>query len=311
VTQIELEQKINTLESMLGKVLEILQNGGVFSVPVLPCKFTFHTWLDEWCAAYKKPSVKPATLNTLDVVLRVHIKPNFPNVPLNLVTGIELQKFLAGMKAGRTRKAVFDVLKESFKTAQGLKLITDNPMLAVKIPPHVQEKGEALNEKEIAAFLAAIKGHKTEHYFKYLLYTGCRRNEGLNLNKSDIDYKNRLIHIHGTKTDGSDRILPLFNNVAALLNRNRPDKDGFYFRFRPDYLTHVFKKFCPEHKLHDLRHTFATTCLKAKIPMKVVQKWLGHSKLDTTADIYSHVTDEVSRAEASVLNLYFMQKAVN
>jgi integrase len=49
-------------------------------------------------------------------------------------------------------------------------------------------------------------------------------------------------------------------------------------------------------------------CLKAKIPLKVVQKWLGHSKLDTTADTYSHVTDEINKEEAETLNRYLAEK---
>ena len=80
--------------------------------------------------------------------------------------------------------------------------------------------------------------------------------------------------------------------------------DGKFFNFRPDTVTHIFKRFCPKHKLHDLRHTFATNCLAAKFSMKVVQKWLGHSDFETTANTYSHVTEEITTAEAELFNQY-------
>ena len=177
-------------------------------------------------------------------------------------------------------------------------------MIAVKIPVHVRERGSPLSPAELSDFLAAIRGQCLEAYYLFLLYTGCRRNEALILRAADVDYKKGQLHIRGTKTAGSDRTLPLFDSVADLLAKITPQNDGLFFPFRPDYPTHHFKKICPAHKLHDLRHTFATRCLEAKIPMIVVKTWLGHSEIATTADIYSHVTAEIDRAAARTLDEY-------
>lgn len=105
-----------------------------------------------------------------------------------------------------------------------------------------------------------------------------------------------------TATYLSDRTIPLFEKVAGLLVTVRPDANGMYFPFRGDSVTRAFKRLCPAHKLHDLRHTFATRCLEAEIPLKVVQTWLGHSEIDTTADIYAHVTEKLNDTEAKRLN---------
>ncbi len=47
----------------------------------------------------------------------------------------------------------------------------------------------------------------------------------------------------------------------------------------------------PEVRLHDLRHAYATTLLKAKVHPKVASAALGHSTVAFTLDTYSHVVD--------------------
>lgn len=51
--------------------------------------------------------------------------------------------------------------------------------------------------------------------------------------------------------------------------------------------------FCP----HAMRHTFATRALEKGIPPKVVQSYLGHSDIDVTMNIYTHVTAELEKEE--------------
>jgi integrase len=54
----------------------------------------------------------------------------------------------------------------------------------------------------------------------------------------------------------------------------------------------------PRIHLHDLRHSAASVALAAGVPMKVVSVRLGHSTMGITADIYSHVTTELSKDAA-------------
>ena len=55
----------------------------------------------------------------------------------------------------------------------------------------------------------------------------------------------------------------------------------------------------PHIRFHDLRHSFASALLVEGVSMKAVQELLGHSDFSTTANIYSHVTDE---AKTQALN---------
>lgn len=45
---------------------------------------------------------------------------------------------------------------------------------------------------------------------------------------------------------------------------------------------------------HTFRHTFATRCFENGIDGKTVQAYLGHSTINMTLDLYTHVTDEKS-----------------
>lgn len=44
-------------------------------------------------------------------------------------------------------------------------------------------------------------------------------------------------------------------------------------------------------RFHDLRHTFATRCVTAGIDIKTVSVLLGHSTIDVTLKLYTHVDD--------------------
>lgn len=86
-----------------------------------------------------------------------------------------------------------------------------------------------------------------------------------------------------------DRIIEVINHderIAAEKEKRKPV---------------VFEHFSS----HTMRHTFATRALERGIPPKVVQEYLGHSKIDTTLNIYTHVLPETKKEEImKVANLF-------
>ena len=142
----------------------------------------------------------------------------------------------------------------------------------------------------------------------------------------------KLIHngtINATKVGRSFRI-PKIHLLAYLkvVARNEKSVDKFAFwvsfvlryicvnemgeRFKPNYLSNGFKRILRDNSLreirfHDLRHSCASPLLANRIPMKMIQEWLGHSDFATTANLYAHLEYEskLTSADAmqSVLNL--------
>ncbi len=64
------------------------------------------------------------------------------------------------------------------------------------------------------------------------------------------------------------------------------------------FATAIARVDVPKIRLHDVRHTMATTALEAGVHPKVVQEQLGHATIAVTMDIYSHIPQAVRRESA-------------
>jgi integrase len=125
------------------------------------------------------------------------------------------------------------------------------------------------------------------------------------------------------KTESSRRTLPLLPDVEEILLKHKAKQEAYQKQFRrgysrkylnmicvnqlgellkPNYITARFPEVLKKYGLrsirfHDLRHTCASLLVGQNINMKVIQIWLGHSNMSTTADIYSHL-DSNAKSEA-------------
>lgn len=59
-------------------------------------------------------------------------------------------------------------------------------------------------------------------------------------------------------------------------------------------------------KFHTLRHTYATKLFEAGVPLKTVQSLLGHSEINTTAKIYTHVMQAQKEEAVEKINDLFL-----
>lgn len=146
------------------------------------------------------------------------------------------------------------------------------------------------------------------------IYYGCglRRNEGLNLDVGDILLNKNLVYVRKGK-NYKERYVPMAGEVKEYLGEYienvRPvmvatSTKALFISQRGNRLTGntmavrlqklksksgIDKKGC----LHTLRHSVATHLLQSGMPLVQVQRFLGHSSLETT-QIYTHVAYEQS-----------------
>lgn len=139
------------------------------------------------------------------------------------------------------------------------------------------------------------------------------------------DRKTHTSYTQTPKTENSVRKVPMCRAVYELLENqknSRQSKKNFVFlsiRGTPytargvnQSLESAIKNFnenrppdsieLPLFTPHWLRHTFATMCLKSGIPPKVVQSYMGHSDIQTTMNIYTHVSDELMSSEINKID---------
>lgn len=122
-----------------------------------------------------------------------------------------------------------------------------------------------------------ITGQRNHLLLKILLDTGLRLSEATSLRWRDLDLmsgKLKVVEGKGSK----DRILWLPEEDIELLRE---------WRQRQTEKAGIGKNVSP----HVCRHTFGTDLLRQTKNIRLVQKALGHSRLNTTM-IYTHIVDD-------------------
>lgn len=184
-------------------------------------------------------------------------------------------------------------------------------------------KGRRLytNQKEVDAFIAAAEKLlplDKQLYCYTLMWTGCRASEARLLKKEHIDTAQSLVVIESLKkrSKGIFRAVPipdLFTTVLAAHCNTL--KDGDYLWKMGRTTAYEVVKQCfneaniqgPQACAKGLRHGFAVRALSHGIPLNMVQKWLGHSDISTTA-IY---TNALGSEEREIAKRMWGQKYLN
>lgn len=273
-------------------------------------------WLDIWFETYKKPYLKPYSIRNIEQQIRLHTPLWLKEMPIKNIALFDIDRALMSIPLGRTRKYTRQVWHSAFRKAQQLGVIDNNVLTLTDDIRYKKQCGRALTMTEQSDFLKALQGKRYENIMRFYLYTGVRRAEALSLEWSDIDYDRKLILIKGTKTEDSYRHILLTDEVQEILERqrmqNEAEKDsrgenkrnGYVFDYSLAYLSQAFKKICPNHHLHDLRHTYITRCAECGVSVAVCQQLVGHSTADMTMNVYTHVMDEFKRKEALKFTIY-------
>jgi integrase len=187
------------------------------------------------------------------------------------------------------------------------KYLRINPFSQKGLVPVVDERRMPtfLMPTEKAAFLAAIGREDHRRFFQFLLLTGCRRGEAINLTWMDIDLEYKRVTFRKTKTR-RDRSVPItleLMQIIMTLDRSQPKP----FNWKSAWATKLFKQYLAKAgikrdlHLHCLRHTAASDLVRAGVHLTKIQKFLGHSSVKVT-EIYTHVLPEDLREVAETLS---------
>ena len=198
---------------------------------------------------------------------------------------------------------------------------------------HLLDIIKAQSEKRLPSVLAKdevrrVFSHvKTFHNYAYLatVYScGLRLQEALYLEVSDIDGDRNMLHVHRGK-GAKDRYVPLPKSTYQLFRQywvthrnprlifpalgrggqNGPTSENPMSieavqgaLRRAKFAAGIQKKGV---SIHTLRHSYATHLLEAGVNLRVIQKNLGHARLETTM-IYLHLTNKGQEDAYQIIN---------
>ncbi|MDE7082334.1 MAG: site-specific integrase [Clostridia bacterium] len=277
---------------------------------------TFGEWLTQWFEVYKKPNLQPNSVRNIEQMIRLHTPLWLKQMPMVKITPFDVDKALSETPNGRQRAYARQVWHSAFLKACKLGYVVRNVMELADPVKYKKQRSKALTITEQRLFLEALRGKRIEWVMLFYLHTGVRRAEAVALKWQDIDYTENLILIRGTKTADSYRHILLTEPLKLILEEQRKQNERYkprkgleidparVFPFSCTEMSRAFKRVCPNHHLHELRHTFVTRCAECGININVCQQLVGHSTADMTINVYTHVMDEFKRKEALKFNIF-------
>ena len=169
------------------------------------------------------------------------------------------------------------------------------------------------SEREAFRKAAAQAPREVRTYCHTLLYTGCRPSEALALTADRVDFQAQALTFESKKKrrPGIYRAVPVpaaFLDALDLVHgiRDRTTRHGLWRWSLKTAYTRVIDVMAragisgPQASPKGLRHGFGVACIEKGIPLNLVQRWLGHAQLATTA-IYADAVGEEERGIAARL----------
>lgn len=127
---------------------------------------------------------------------------------------------------------------------------------------------------------------------EFLMRTGVRAQEALNVSKKDFNDEQETIYIHTLK-GGIDREIPIPKRLWTKLKKySQKTETDRIFNIGYDQLRNIWFEYRPvKKKLHSLRHSAAIRFYKKCRSIHLVMKILGHADIQTTM-IYVNFTED-------------------
>lgn len=188
--------------------------------------------------------------------------------------------------------------------------------------------------ESLPAILVAMETHRWRALWFTYLGLGLRKGGALGLTWPDLDLDDALVTIRQwlrrrggqlvdgpVKTQSSGATMSIPRPLVVVLAEHRAQQlkarlaspiwrepDWVFTTqhgtpLEPRCISHEWAKVCASTGItpirpHDLRHSRASFALRQGVEMKTIQTMLRHSRLATTANLYTHVLREVQRSGA-------------
>lgn len=325
---------------------------------------TFEEFFYIWDEKYASKELAPKTYSRYIGILKSRILPYLGSFPLDKIKPTDLMNFydmlendtqikrIAKNNGQRTLKPLSPktilehhrLISAMLQNAVYWQLLPSNPARRVKPPKTKKPKMEFFNDDECKVLIQSLMeltGSNLKYKVAILLdiFSGIRRGELIGLEWSDVDFKNETININkstqylpengifdkDTKTESSNRIVPIPDYITKTLLEYKEwydeqkdicgdkwiDSNKLFIQddgkpMHPDTIGKWFKLYIEELglpiiKFHGIRHTNATLMIANNVDIATVSARLGHASINTTIKYYVHPLEKNMRKAAYVL----------
>ncbi len=169
-----------------------------------------------------------------------------------------------------------------------------------KLPPY-------LTKDEVREVLGVVRNKPSKHLLiNFLWQTGARISEALSVKVSDVDFYSKVVRMPSLKKRRPQiKTIPLqgdlIGEIGAYVGQEGLRKEDRIFPITRQYAHRIVKGACAkagieEHRSHPhvLRHSFAVNSVLQRVPLPILQKWMGHSDIKNTM-VYLNILSQDTR----------------
>lgn len=295
-----------------------------------------HALMTDWtlkCIDTYKTGQKEVTRQKFISRVNHCILSQIGDIPVADVEPMDLQEIL-NAQAGKSKtqiNEVYQALCFIFRHAKENHLRSDDPTEYLTKPSGTHHSRRALTPTERAAVLEVAKTDRRYYMYLLMLLCGCRPSEAIGCKGSDIQLVDGyyMLHIRGTKTALSDRLVPIPTTLLELI-KDTPKREyiaqtrigskitnqqRLWTSFKRALNLHLGCRtyrnqlvppypVAPDLVPYCFRHEYCSDLARKHVDIRIAQKLMGHSDITLTANIYTHVDTNDLITAAELINGY-------
>ena len=251
----------------------------------------------EYVETYKTPPSYER-----DLTSSKHLLKFFRGKPIDKLTSWQIEKYLSARQKENTiygrppAKASLNreiaMLRHMYNKSIDWGLVNNNPAKNIKLYKEKPKPLPVLTEDDFERLYNAASD-SLKPILLVAVHTGMRRNEILNLKRSDLNLEQGYILIRETKNNeirtvsiSSELMVELRPICSRILDGDEyifPGKDGQLIKSVKSSFGGAVKRSGIKHiRFHDLRHCFGTALSNSGVEIPTIQKIMGHKNISTT-----------------------------
>lgn len=332
-TQAELEEKIVAFKSDFNKG-RILDDKNL----------TIAKWAEIWLDTYKN-NITFTTRRRYESIIKNQINPHIGHIRLSKLRFVDVQQLINELSTAysySTVKKAKETINQIFAQAIRNGYAYNNPTDGIQMSKATYQERTPLTEREISKLCFFCKNYRHGAFIMTLLYSGLRRGEILALTWNDLDFigkkitvskavefRNNQPFLKEPKSKKGFRTVPLLAVLETYLKElkkhtlsdtvfvnahGHPHTESSIRRLWEDFLRSYNRflgfDYIQEHiTMHQFRHTYATLLYHSGVDVKTAQEFLGHSSINITLDVYTHLDEKIKQQGADKLNQFLSHLA--